>query len=92
MAVHRLRKIRGAGSCIGVCEDRKVEFVYASAYEGANARAVVLLRHSQALEAVVRRLACTTPRKNEWERSYRALQNEARMTLEALSLDSTEGM
>lgn len=73
--------------CIGVCQDRKVEFVYASEYEAALARAALADQRVKALEALVRRLARTTPRGGEWERSYRVLQDQARQTLAALAND-----
>lgn len=67
--------------CIGVCQDRKVEFVYASEHEEVLARA-------RTLEALARRLAWTMPRDGEWERSYRALQNQARSLLAVLANDA----
>jgi hypothetical protein len=78
-------KIDGPQTCIGVCEDRKVEFVYASDYDEALARAALIRRRAEALEAIVRRLASTTPRDGEWERSYRAMQEQARRAMAALT-------
>ena len=71
--------------CIGVCQDRKVEFVYASELEEAQARAALALQRARTLEALVRRMAWTMPRNGEWERSYRVLQDQARQTLAALA-------
>jgi hypothetical protein len=52
--------------------------------------ALALLREAQeragALEGLVRRLAQTRPRSGEWERSYKALQEEAQRALTAVSL------
>jgi hypothetical protein len=76
-------KVEAPQTCIGVCEDRKVEFVYASDYDEALARAALARRRAQALEALVHQIAWTTPRAGEWERSYRALQDQARRTLAA---------
>lgn len=73
--------------CIGVCQDRKVEFVYASEYEAALAQAALADQRVKTLEALVRRLAWTMPRNGEWERSYRVLQDQARRTLAALASD-----
>ena len=67
-------RIEGAQPCIGICEDRPVRLVYAQDYNEAVARA-------EALSAVVRELACITPREGEWESSYRALQARARRLL-----------
>jgi hypothetical protein len=45
-------------------------------------------QEAQALRALVHRLARTTPHEGEWERSYRALQNQARRLLAALASDA----
>jgi hypothetical protein len=42
---------------------------------------LVALADYEALEAFVRRLAQSTPREGQWEKSYRALQEEARALL-----------
>ena len=57
-------RVEADGRCIGICEDRPVRLVSAGDYEQ--------------LESFVRRLASTTPRDGQWERTYRALQQEAR--------------
>jgi hypothetical protein len=64
-------RIEGPQTCIGICQDRKVEFVYAAEYEE--------------LAALVTQLARATPREGEWERSYRALQARARALLAGAS-------
>ena len=71
--------------CIGFCQDRKVEFAYASEYEEALAQTALARQHVKALEALVRRLAWTTPHDGEWERSYRILQEQARRSLAVLA-------
>ena len=78
-------KIEGPRPCIGICEDRKTEFVYAYAYDESVAQAGALRRQAETLATLVRRLANITPRDGEWERSYRALQNEARQALAAIA-------
>ena len=83
-------KIEGPRPCIGVCEDRKVEIVYASIHDEAIAQLAFIRRQAEALEAFVRRFARTTPREGEWERSYRAWQDQARRTLVALDSDFTK--
>lgn len=60
--------------CVGICQDRKVEMVYASDYTETAARA-------EALEALLRRISFTTPRSGEWEHAWRALQADARRLL-----------
>ena len=57
-------RVEADGRCIGICEDRSVRLVSAADYE--------------ILEAFVRRLATSTPREGQWERSYLALQRQAR--------------
>jgi hypothetical protein len=59
--------------CVGICQDRKVEMVYAADHAQSVA----------ALEAILRRIAFTTPRPGEWEPAWRALQADARRALEA---------
>lgn len=74
-------KIEAPQTCIGVCRDRKVEFVYAFEHEETLAQLTLARRRAAALEALVRQLAWTTPNEGEWERSYRALQKQARSAL-----------
>jgi hypothetical protein len=81
-------RIEGAQPCVGICQDRKVEFVYADEHEEALAQTELRCRQASALEALVRQLATTTPHTGAWERSYRALQDRARQILAALSKDS----
>jgi len=83
-------KIEGPRPCIGVCEDRKVEVVYASIHDEAIAQLALMRRQAEGLEAFIRRFARTTPREGEWERSYRAWQDQARRTLGALAADVTK--
>lgn len=60
--------------CVGICEDRKVEMVYAGDHAQALSRIDVL-------EEIVRRIATVTPTAGQWEGSYRALQEGARRAL-----------
>jgi hypothetical protein len=78
-------RIEAPRPCIGVCEDRKVQFVYAAEYERALDRVRQAERTLAGLESLVRRLALTKPRAGEWERSYRTLQDDARRALAELS-------
>jgi hypothetical protein len=75
-------KIEGPQPCIGVCQDRKVDIVYASEHEEALAKE---RRKIDALSGIVHRLACTTPREGEWERGYKALQEQARRIVKSLA-------
>jgi hypothetical protein len=97
-------RIEAPQNCVGVCQDRRVEFVHASDYadayaalhaardalaaaraerDAANAKLRKALSERDALEALARRLAFSRPREGEWERSYRALQGQARVALHA---------
>lgn len=60
--------------CVGICQDRKVEIVLASDYMTAASRIAQL-------EALLRRIASTTPRAGQWEPSFRAMQDQARSAL-----------
>ena len=77
-------RIEAPQNCIGICQDRKVEFVYAFDYEDALAQLELSRGQVSALSALVRRLASTKPREHEWEHSYRALQEQARALLATL--------
>lgn len=71
-------KIEAPQTCVGVCQDRRVEFVYA----GEHAEIVAALeRRIDALEKLARQIAYTTPRAGEWERSWRSLGERARRIL-----------
>ena len=74
-------KIEAPQTCIGVCQDRKVEFVHASEHEEVLAQLDLARRRASALEALARRLAGTNPHKDGWEASYRAMQEQARSML-----------
>jgi len=75
-------KIEAPRPCIGVCQDRRIEMVYAWEHDAAMAAAA---GRAEALAGLVRRLACTTPRDGQWESSYRALQAEAGKLLQNLA-------
>jgi hypothetical protein len=74
-------RLEGPQPCIGVCQDRIVELVYAKQYKDALAQAELAQRQAKALEGLIKQLAWTTPRGGEWERSYRTLQEQARRVL-----------
>ena len=75
--------IEAPQTCIGVCEYRKLDLVYAFEHEQVVADAAAAAQRADALEALVRQLARTTPREGEWERSFKALQDQARRLLQA---------
>jgi hypothetical protein len=71
-------RIEGPQPCIGVCQDKKVAFVSAEAYDAVVARLSEAETRLAALESLATRMALAKPRAGEWEKSYRALQAEAR--------------
>jgi hypothetical protein len=83
-------KIEAPQTCIGVCQDRKVEFVYAFEHEEALAQLSVARRQAEALGTLVRRLARTNPHIDAWEHSYRALQDQARGILASIESGAPE--
>jgi hypothetical protein len=80
-------RIEGAQPCVGICQDRRTDFVYASDHDAVLAQLALERARAEALAALVRQLANTTPRKEDWERTYRALQARARQTLGTLAQD-----
>jgi hypothetical protein len=83
-------RIEGPQPCIGVCQDRKVSFVYTSDYAAVLSCLLDAKERIAALESLARRLAHSTPRDGEWERGYRSLQEEARRILKGAQ-DRTPG-
>jgi hypothetical protein len=67
--------------CIGVCRDRKAEFVDAADYDAALAQLALLSRRMEELSALVRQIAYTAPRAGAYERTWLALQQRARRAL-----------
>ncbi len=74
-------RIEGAQPCVGICQDRRTDFVYASDHDAVLAQLALERALAEALAALVRQLAYTTPRKEDLERTYRSLQARARQTL-----------
>jgi len=85
-------RIEGAQPCVGICEDRRTDFVYASEHDEVLAQLTVAHQRMEALAALVRQLAHTTPRKGECERTYAALQAHARRALAMLAGDERSGL
>ncbi|MBE0620174.1 MAG: hypothetical protein IH605_06250 [Burkholderiales bacterium] len=78
-------RIEGAQPCVGICQDRRTDFVYASDHDEVLVQLARARRTSAVFAALARQLAYATPRNNEWERNYRALQRRARQALETLA-------
>ncbi|MEO8849796.1 MAG: hypothetical protein ABI440_14350 [Casimicrobiaceae bacterium] len=78
-------RIEAPQTCIGICEYRKVEFVYADEYEELLAETTAARQRQDLLVTLARKLAHTTPRDGQWDRSYRAMQDLARRALAAIA-------
>jgi len=50
-------RIEAPQPCIGICQDRKVEFVYASEHRDTVAQLALARRQVDVMETIVRRLA-----------------------------------
>ena len=74
-------RIEGAQPCVGICEDRRAEFVHASDHDAVLTQLELARSQVEALAAVVRQIATTTPRKGECERTWGALRARARLAL-----------
>ena len=73
-------RIEAPQQCIGICRDRKVEFVEAADYDA-------LLARVEGLAAVVRQIANTTPNEGQCARTWQAIQKRAREALAAVTGD-----
>ncbi len=78
-------RIEAPQPCIGVCQDRKVLFVYAEEHEEALEHVRRLKQNADILKALARLLALSNPRNGEWEKCYHAMQNQARRVLATLA-------
>jgi len=67
-------RIEAPQPCIGVCQDRAVEFVRSEEYEVLIERYSKLVEHNARMRELLVRLAGTHPRDGRWEKGYRALQ------------------
>ena len=80
-------KIEAPQTCIGVCQDRKILLVPLADHEEALAELQRVYGQLQGMRTVLSRLALSTPHAGQWEPSYRALQEQARCVLAALTAD-----
>ena len=74
-------KLEAPQTCIGVCQDRRVELVYAAEHAETQRELTAALERHAALAAFVRRFAFSRPHEGDFERSYNALREEARTLL-----------
>ena len=78
-------RIEGTQPCIGICQDRKTDFVFASEHDKVLAELTRARATHEILAAIVRQIAHTTPREGECERNYAALQERARRALDEMA-------
>jgi hypothetical protein len=77
-------KIEAPQPCIGVCRDRKILMVAKDEHERVVERLAQAQRLVQTAIAMLGRVAHSTPREGQWERSYHALQEQAREAIAKL--------
>lgn len=78
-------RIQAEEGCIGICQDRKVELVYASDYAALQKQLESAQFDLAKLTAQMRQIVNTEPRNDGWERNFRALQDNARRVLNEVS-------
>jgi len=81
-------RIEAPETCIGICQDRKVELVYASQHKMALEQLTKATLERERLVALLRRLAFTTPRNDDWKGAFRKFQEEARSCLAEMRGDA----
>lgn len=63
--------------CLGICVWREVEWVDRDVYDRGREQTIAVLNTERRLQGLVRSLAWSTPRENQWERSWDALRSQA---------------
>ena len=71
-------RIEAPQTCIGVCQDRKIELVSAWDHAEALVALEAMAARIHAFERFAARFAATTPRDDAWKSSYLAFQRELR--------------
>lgn len=71
-------KIEAPQTCIGVCRDKKVYFVGKDEHNAALAEILRLHAQLETAASMLLRFERATPREGQWERAYRALQDQVR--------------
>lgn len=74
-------RLEAPANCIGICEDRKVELVFAGELAEAEANLAAARARVAAVEAILRRIAFTTPRPDALDHTWDALKRDARAAL-----------
>ena len=71
-------RIEAPQTCLGVCRDRKILMVAKDDHDRIVAERERTERRVDIALAMLARVVHSTPRDGQWERSYRALQEQAR--------------
>lgn len=83
-------RIEAPQTCIGVCRDKKIQFVGKQTHEEA-LREIACLRERQAASlSRLLRFALCTPHADQYADAFRALQREAREIVAILRASSEE--
>jgi len=71
-------RIEAPQTCLGVCRDRKILMVAKDDHDRVAGDLDKARRRVEVALTMLARVAHSTPREGQWERSYRALQEQAR--------------
>ena len=71
-------RIEAPQTCLGVCRDRKILMVAKDDHDRVAGELAQAREQVQTALAMLARVVHSTPRGDQWERSYRALQEQAR--------------
>ena len=74
-------RLEAPQTCIGICQDRKVELVTAWDHADVLVALDKANERIRTLEALLTKLARTMPREGAWKPSFLAFQTQARKTL-----------
>ena len=74
-------RIEAPQTCIGVCQDKRVFLVTQQDHQEALDAIQQLIGEVDAMQGVLRRIAFTTPRKDQWQAFWQSAQAEARALL-----------
>jgi hypothetical protein len=77
-------RLEAPANCIGICEDRKIEIEDARDYDALERELAAERARCAQLLALVQCLAWSKPRPDTFERSYVALQVQARALLQQM--------
>jgi hypothetical protein len=84
-------KVDAPQTCIGICQDRRVELVDAADYDQLAAEREQLRAQCATMTALLHRIVRTTPREHDAMRTWHAFQRDARRSLAALATAGPSG-